>query len=189
MTALEGKGSDPVLKTSFGEQFAFRRTAEETHGELLRLETRLDPGVRRPLHSHPRQEEHFLVREGVLGLAIEEKRLLLEPGEEETVPAGTPHTFWRAGSGPTRFVSEHRPALRFGDFLRVMVQLDREGRLGPDGMPASLIDGACLLAEFSGEMRPKDVPAFVQRRIFPAVAWLGKALGREVPGYSAPIDL
>lgn len=178
-----------ALETSFGEEFSFHKTAAETGGELLRLETRLDPGVRRPLHSHPRQEERFLVKEGVLGLAIEDQERLLEPGEEETIPAGTPHTFWRAGGGPTRFVSEHRPALRFGEFLRAMVQLDWEGRLGEDGMPAHPIDGASLLVEFREEMRPKDVPAFVQDRVFPVLAWLGKALGRRVPGYSAPIEV
>lgn len=185
----QSESSEPILQTSFGEQFSFRKTAEETGGELLRLETHLDPGVRRPLHSHPRQEERFLVKEGVLSLAIEDRELLLESGEKETVPAGTPHTFWRAGSGPTRFMSEHRPALRFGDFLRAMVQLDREGRLGEDGMPANLIDGASLLVEFSEEMRPNDVPAVVQDWVFPAIARLGRALGQEVPGYSTPIDV
>lgn len=179
--------SAPVFETRFGEQFIFRATAADTEGDVLRIETRLDPGVRRPLHSHPKQEEHFLVHEGTIGLAIEDRELHLEPGDEEIVPAGTPHTFWRAGTGPARMTTEHRPALRFGDFLRAMVQLDQEGRLNEEGMPASLLDGAALLTEFRDEMHPADVPAVVQRTLFPVLARLGTLVGRDVPGYSAPI--
>lgn len=87
------------LTTSFGEEFLFKDTAADTGGELLRMENRLDPGVRRPLHSHPKQEERFVVRSGTLGIATDDGEVLLEEGEEEVVPAGTPHTFWNAGDG------------------------------------------------------------------------------------------
>lgn len=107
--------SGQPLETSFGEEFAFRKTADETGGELLQIETRLNPGVRRPLHAHPRQDERFLVQESTLGLAIEDQELLLKPGAEKTVAAGTPHTFWRAGEGPMRMSTEHRPALRLAE--------------------------------------------------------------------------
>jgi mannose-6-phosphate isomerase-like protein (cupin superfamily) len=185
----EMDSSASAFSMSFGEEFVFRKTSSDSNGELLRIETRLDPGVRRPLHAHPHQEERFFVQEGVLGLAVDTREVLLEAGDEYTIHAGTPHTIWRAGDGPTVMITEHRPALRFEDFLQAMVQLDMANRLNEAGMPAHLFDAAALLTEFREEMRPTDVPRVVQRRIFPLLAHLGTLLGREVPGYSAPLSV
>lgn len=184
MTASDRGATESTLKTSFGERFVFRETADDTDGQLLRMDTYLDPGVRRPLHTHPKQDERFVVHSGTLGLAIEEEELLLEPGEEATVPAGTPHTFWNAGNGEVHMTTEHRPALRFEAFVRAMVQLDREGELDDEGMPANLIVGAALLHEFRDEMRPADIPVPVQRVVFPVLSAIGSRLGYAVPKYS-----
>ena len=185
MTTHE-RGTESVLETSFGERFVFRETAAETDGELLRMDTYLDPGVRRPLHSHPKQDERFVVHSGVLGLAVEDEERRLEAGDEETVPAGTPHTFWNAGDGEVHMTTEHRPALRFEEFIRAMVALDREDGLDDDGMPANPLVGAAVLEEFSDEMEPADVPVPVQRALFPILAKVGPVLGFGVPEYSAP---
>lgn len=171
------------LTTSFGEEFIVRDTASDTDGELLRLENRLDPGVRRPLHSHPKQEERFVVHSGTLGLAINDRELLLEAGEEEIVPADTPHTFWNAGDGEVHMTTEHRPALRFEEFIRAMVALDAEGGLNDEGMPANPLVGAALITEFQDEMQPEDVPQPVQRVLFPVLAKVGSLLGHGVPAY------
>lgn len=172
-----------ILETSFGEQFRFQTTAADSDGELLRVETRLDPGVRRPLHTHPKQDETFVVEEGVLGLAIEDREYTLEPGTSETVPAGTAHTFWNAGDRPVRVTTEHRPALRFEAFLRTMVRLDQADRLNDQGMPAHPLTGAVLLTEFGDEMRAEDIPRPVQRIVFPVLARLGGLLGYALPEY------
>jgi len=176
--------AEPALETSFGERFVFRDTAADTGGELLRIEAALDPGVRRPLHSHPEQDERFLVRAGTLGLAVEDEESVLEPGDRETVPAGTAHTFWNAGDGELRVTTEHRPALRFEKFLRALVQLDRGDGLDADGMPANRLVGAALMCEFRDEIRPADVPAPVQRVLFPVLARVGTTLGYGVPEYA-----
>lgn len=173
-----------TLETSFGERFVIRDTAE-TDSDLLRIDTYLDPGVRRPLHTHPNQAERFIVNAGRLGVAIEDTELVLEPGEEQTVPAGTPHTFWNAGDGELHMTTEHRPALRFEAFLRAMVRLDRAGGLDADGMPANPLVGAAMLTEFREEMRPADVPGPVQRVLFPVLAGVGRVLGYGVPGDTA----
>ncbi|APW96354.1 hypothetical protein CHINAEXTREME_00620 [Halobiforma lacisalsi AJ5] len=71
MATHESGGTDRVLETSFGERFEIRETGAETEGELVRIDTCLDPGVRRPLHSHPKQDERFVVREGMLEAGVE----------------------------------------------------------------------------------------------------------------------
>lgn len=171
------------LTTSFGEEFLFKDTAADTGGELLRMENRLDPGVRRPLHSHPKQEERFVVRSGTLGIATDDGEVLLEEGEEEVVPAGTPHTFWNAGDGEVHMQTEHRPALRFEEFIRAMVALDEEGGLNDEGMPANPLVGAALITEFQDEMQPEDIPKPVQRALFPLLARVGSLLGYGVPAF------
>lgn len=184
MSSQESPSTQERLTTSFGEEFVFRDTAADTGGELLRMETFLDPGVRRPLHTHPKQEERFVVHAGTLGLAINDEEFLLEEGEEEIVPAGTPHTFWNAGDGEVHMTTEHRPALRFEEFIRAMVALDAEGGLNDEGMPANPLVGAALITEFQDEMQPEDVPQPVQRVLFPVLAKVGSLLGHGVPAYS-----
>lgn len=83
--------------------------------------------------------------------------------------------------------TEHRPALRFEAFIEAMIQLDREGRLDDEGMPANPLVGAAVINEFSDEMQPADVPVPVQRVLFPVLATIGEALGYGVPEYS-PTD-
>jgi Mannose-6-phosphate isomerase len=183
MPASSNKKQRETLNTNFGEQFRFQTTAADSDGELLRVETRLDPGVRRPLHTHPKQDETFVVREGVLGLAIEDQEHHLEAGESETVSAGTAHTFWNAGDQPVRVTTEHRPALQFEAFLRTMVDLDQADRLNDQGMPAHPLTGAALLTEFSDEMRAEDVPGLVQRIIFPMLAQISGPLGYALPDH------
>ncbi len=183
MSSQDSATHDTALTTSFGERFVFRDTAADTDGELLRMDTYLDPGVRRPLHTHPKQDERFIVHSGTLGVAVGDEERLLEEGETTTVPADTPHTFWNAGDGETHMTTEHRPALRFEEFIRAMVALDREGGLDDEGMPANPLVGAAVISEFSDEMQPADVPVPVQRLLFPVLATVGGLFGYDVPEY------
>lgn len=188
MASSDREKAQPALETSFGERFVLRDTAADTDGELLRIDASLDPGVRRPLHTHPKQDERFVVREGTLGVALEDTKFSLEPGDEISVPAGTPHTFWNVGGDRVRMTTEHRPALRFEEFLRAMVELDRRNGLDSAGMPANPLVGAALLDEFDEEMRPADIPAPVQRIVFPALATVGRRLGYGAPDYSTTAE-
>ena len=80
--------------------------------------------------------------------------------------------------------TEHRPALRFAEFVRAMVALDREDGLDEARMPANPLVGAAMIHEFRDEMRPADVPVAVQRVLFPVLATVGELLGYGVPAYS-----
>ena len=123
-----------------------------TDGELLRIDSYLESGVKHLLHSHLKREERFIVREGRLGLTVADEELIPESGDEATVSIGPPHTFWNAGSWEGHLTTEHRPALRFEPFLRAMVAPDRENELDFEGMPANPLVGATVTI-------PVSVPA------------------------------
>lgn len=76
----------------------FKQTASDTGGGLLRFEQFVkgnNPEVQE--HVHLYREERFVVLSGRMGVRAAGNERVLGPGEEITVPPGTPHTFWNAG--------------------------------------------------------------------------------------------
>ena len=65
------KAGDELLNSVTGLRTVFRKTAEETSGELLQVDWIGEPGwTTGPDHVHPRQEERFEVLSGRLGLRV-----------------------------------------------------------------------------------------------------------------------
>jgi quercetin dioxygenase-like cupin family protein len=150
-----------------GEVMIFRRTARDTGGDAVLVETIVRPGgFVAAAHLHPRQTERFEVLEGQLGLQIGSARLQAGPGEVATVEPGTPHRFWNAGEGAVRFLCEVRPALEFESLIETM--------RGCSGARSRLEPGsaACWATRRQAWLRPTD-PA---RLIVPPVR--GRAGGR-----------
>src|SRR3954467_13575474 len=100
-----------------GQTLIFRRTAADTGGELLEVESTWEQqGPQPPAHFHPSQEERFEVLEGALEAEIDGERRTLSQGDELVLPAGTVHSMWNAGPGPARASWVTRPALRTEQF-------------------------------------------------------------------------
>jgi mannose-6-phosphate isomerase-like protein (cupin superfamily) len=122
-----------------GEALIFHETAAQTGGQLVRVETIVQPdGFVTAAHIHPAQSERFEVLDGTLGLRIGSKTVVAGPHDVAIVPAGTPHRFWNAGSGEARFVCEIRPALRFESLIETMFTLAAEGKTDERGLPGPL---------------------------------------------------
>src|SRR5947207_879389 len=69
-----------------GEHMEFQLTAQESHGELLRIEFVLDPGgLVAGLHVHPHQEERLEVLAGTLRVRLGDVEHELHAGETLTV--------------------------------------------------------------------------------------------------------
>jgi quercetin dioxygenase-like cupin family protein len=162
-----------------GEVLVFHRTAEETDGESVLVETfvRTD-GFVAAAHVHPHQTERFEVLEGALGLRVGDKELVARPGEVATVAPGTPHRFWNAGESEARFLCEVRPALQFESLIETMFTLAAEGRTNRKGMPNPLRLAVIARAHFDTVRLPFP-PAFVQRAALALGAPLGRALGYQ----------
>jgi quercetin dioxygenase-like cupin family protein len=169
-----------------GEVLIFHRTARDTGGEAVLVETTVRPdGFVAAAHVHPHQSERFEVVEGRLGLWAGEKEQLLGPGEVATVAPGTPHRFWNAGDDEARFLCEVRPALEFESLIETMFTLAAEGKTNRKGMPNPLRLAVIARSHFDTVRLPFP-PASLQRAALVVGAPLGRLLGYRATVAAAP---
>jgi quercetin dioxygenase-like cupin family protein len=169
-----------------GEALIFHRTARDTGGEAVLVETIVRPdGFVAAAHVHPHQTERFEVVEGRLGLRAGEKELLLGPGGVATVARGTPHRFWNAGDDEARFFCEVRPALEFESLIETMFTLAADGKTNRKGMPNPLRLAVIARSHFDTVRLPFP-PAFLQRAALAVGAPLGRLLGYRATVAAAP---
>ena len=159
-----------------GEVLIFHRTAAQTDGESVLVETILRPGgVVAAAHVHPHQSERFEVLAGLVGLRVGGEEVVAEPGEAVTVEPGTPHRFWNAGHDEARFVCEVRPAVRFESLIETMFTLAAEGKTNGKGLPNALRLAVIARTHFDTVRLPFP-PASLQRAALAMAAPLGRAL-------------
>jgi quercetin dioxygenase-like cupin family protein len=160
-----------------GEVLVFHRTADETDGESVLVETIVRPrGFVAAAHVHPHQTERFEVLEGSLGILIGEREIVAGTGDVAVVAPGTPHRFWNAGESEARFLCEVRPALRFESLIETMFTLAAEGKTNRKGMPNPL-RLAVIANEHFDTVRLPFPPVFMQRMGLALGAPLGRLLG------------
>jgi quercetin dioxygenase-like cupin family protein len=160
-----------------GEVLVFHRTAEDTKGESVLVETIVRPGgFVAAAHVHPHQTERFEVVEGCLGLRVGVRETIAEPGDVAVVAPGTPHRFWNAGTSVARFLCEVRPALMFESLIETMFALAAEGKTNRKGLPNPLRLAVIAKAHFDTVRLPFP-PVIVQRVALAFAAPVGRALG------------
>jgi len=160
-----------------GEVLIFHRTAAETDGEYVLVETIVRPhGFVAAAHAHPYQTERFEVLEGQLGLRVGDEEIVAGAGEVAVVSPGTAHRFWNAGETEVRFLCEVRPAFRFESLIETMFTLAAEGKTNRKGMPNPLRLAVIAKAHFDTVRLPFP-PVWMQRAGLALAAPLGKALG------------
>jgi mannose-6-phosphate isomerase-like protein (cupin superfamily) len=163
-----------------GESITWIATAGSSAGQLLALDLSLRPGafVATP-HRHVRQEEHFEVKAGTIGLDVAGAQRTLGPGEVATVPIGVAHRWWNAGPDEAVVRVELRPALDAETMFEVFFGLNRDGKTNRKGMPGLL--QIAVTARALGDSCPTLVtpPAIVQRVLFALLAPIGKLCGRQ----------
>jgi quercetin dioxygenase-like cupin family protein len=136
-----------------GQHLIFRKTAADTGGELLEVEsiyTKPSP-YRPPLHYHPRQEERFEVLSGELHTLIDGKERTLTEGEVLVIPPRIPHGMWSEEAG-TRVNWQTRPALKTEAFFELVWGLARAAKENPADSP-SADEVAAMMREYEGEFR------------------------------------
>lgn len=149
-------------------------TFTETGGDRLVMHVTLPAGKDGPpLHIHTRQSETFTAREGRLGLVCGDQEIVLEPGQSHTVPPGTPHRYYSADGGALAFTATFSPALGM-EYILTEIFASCNRRQSKDPTP---FDGMYVLFQARGEYLLAGVPVFVQRFVFPAMAFAGKRLG------------
>jgi quercetin dioxygenase-like cupin family protein len=176
------RAGDAITNPVTGEQLLFHRTASDTDGEYVLVETTVRPGgFVAAGHVHPTQSERFEVLSGTLALRVGRQTRVVRRGETATVPPGAAHRFWNAGDDDVRFMCEVRPALTFEVLLETMFALARDGKTNHRGMPNPLRLTVIAEAHFA-VVRLSFPPAAVQRIGLAVGAALGRAVGYG-PGY------
>lgn len=143
-----------VLENPFtGQTLTFRRTAADTGGELLEVESSWAGGGQEPPeHYHPSQEERFEVLEGELRARIGGEERTVRAGEAFVVPVRTPHSMWNPGPAPARAVWQTRPALKTEAFFELVWGLAQAAKENPADSPGG-DEVAAMMREYEDEFR------------------------------------
>jgi quercetin dioxygenase-like cupin family protein len=172
-----------VIENGAGERLVFLRRVPGPHGDRIEGENLVSPGAGPPMHVHHLQEEGFTVLEGRIGFERpgEEPRYA-GPGESVTFKAGEPHKFWNAGHGDLRCRAYVEPADNIEFFLTALFDSTRRnGGKRPDPF-----DAAFLITRYRTEFSMLEIPAFVQRIVFPVIVVIGRVLGKYRKYADAP---
>jgi quercetin dioxygenase-like cupin family protein len=172
-----------TIENGAGERLTFIRRVPGRLGDRVEGENVVAPGAGPPMHVHYLQEESLTVRQGRMGYQrLGEPARFAGPGETVTFPAGEAHRFWNAGDDELRCTAYVEPADNVEYFLtEIFASQRRAGRARPDPF-----DAAFLTRRYRREFAMLEVPAAVQRFVFPVVTALGALLGRYARYADAP---
>lgn len=119
-----------------GENIRFLKTTEQTNGELLVFDCRVEPGkATLPPHVHATQEERFEIISGQLGVMLGGKKQILNPGDRVTLPAKVKHQWWVPGDEEVHFRVEVSPARNLEAVLEIVSEMAITGKLNKQVMP------------------------------------------------------
>jgi quercetin dioxygenase-like cupin family protein len=158
-----------------GERLTFLRRVPNSAGDRLEVENVVKPGSGPPMHVHHHQEEALTVEEGKIGYQRPgEPPQFAERGETVVFAPGETHRFWNAGEEDLRCTGYIQPADNVEYFLTAIYESQRENggsRPGP-------FEAAFLSRRFRSEFGMAEIPALVQRLLFPALVTVGGLLGK-----------
>ncbi len=171
---------DVVEAPLLGARATFLETAEQTNGELLRVEVVLPPGFSVSEHVHPTQEERHKVVRGTLRARVGGQQRDYVEGEMAIGPAGVAHAWGNPSDGEDLcIVSEHRPALHMEALLEGGFTIARDLQADKKGILKHLLRMAVLLDEASDDFYMTQWHMQTLLRLFAALAPIGRLLGYE----------
>ena len=97
------------LQVTPGERFKVRIPSAQTMGAYSVIEVAADPHNGVPLHIHSKEEEHFIVLDGTLDIAIGDRRWDAPAGTSATVKRGVPHAWCNPSDSPLRMLVVFSP--------------------------------------------------------------------------------
>jgi quercetin dioxygenase-like cupin family protein len=110
-----------------------------------------------PMHTHSHEDEISLVIAGRVGVQIDDRVLVAEPGTVVFKPRGIPHAFWNESDEETRVLEMITPA-GFDAYFREMAALYAESTTGmPDPQRA-----AALYAKYGLDLNVASIPQLIE---------------------------
>lgn len=157
-----------------GESIEITKSASETAGAFMEGIVRIkENGEGPPKHRHPHQSEEFTVLEGKLVVECNDDRHELHVGQSFTVPANAAHRFYAADGKALSFRAIVKPAMHLEYFITEIFEAsNRKNSKAP-----SPFEAAYILGQMKGEYYLSDVPVFIQKTVFPLMAFIGKLTG------------
>jgi mannose-6-phosphate isomerase-like protein (cupin superfamily) len=172
---------------AIGHRITFLQTGTQTNGELLQIEYAVErpedkPAI--PLHKHLKCEERFEVVHGKLGVILNGEQQTLEGGDSVTLQPGTLHTFWNAGEGEMRLITEVRPPGDLQTYWETVFGLAQDGKVNANGLPNLL--QLAVAAPLADSYDPR-LPVPVTKLLVAVLGGIGRLLGYKdrYPQYSA----
>ena len=186
-TAVNDTMNQTIRNPAIGHWLTFLQTSEQTNGRLLQIEYGVEkpeskPAI--PLHKHLLCAERFEVVSGQLGVLLDGERRVLTVGEQVFIPPNTPHTFWNAGDGELRFITEVRPPGELQIYWETVFGLAQDGKVGRNGLPNLL--QLAVVAPLADSYDP-NVPVPVTKLLIAVLGGIGRLLGykAQYPKYSS----
>jgi mannose-6-phosphate isomerase-like protein (cupin superfamily) len=181
-----GRRGDVIDAPQLGQKIEFETTGAETNGELTICHHFVQPKGRHvgpPVHIHKTQAEHYKVVTGRFGVRAYGKDHVMGPGEEIDVPAGVEHLWWNDGDDVSHVILEFRPAETIDGFFETFFGLSNDGKCRmelddpehPKSRPKNIFQAVALA--YSNGIYLCDVPAPIQKFIFPVMVGVGRIFG------------
>jgi len=172
-----------TIENGAGERLTFIRLVPGSAGDRLEVENVVRPGAGPPMHIHHYQEEALTVEQGRMGIQRPgEQPQFFGQGESAAFKPGEAHRFWNAGQDDLICRGYIEPADNVEYFL---TEIFAAAKRGGGGRP-DLMDAAFLMTRYRSEFSMVEIPAAVQRFVFPLQVALGKLLGRYRKYADAP---
>ena len=116
MVAMVKAGEGKVLR-AYGDEVRIHLCGRETCGRVTMFTTTTQPGGGPPPHRHDREDEWFLVVEGLVSYLVDGKWTDgCGPGTSVFAPRGSVHAFKNVGDGPSKQLITVSPS-GFEDFF------------------------------------------------------------------------
>lgn len=172
-----------TIENGAGERITFFRVVPSATGDRVELENVIGPGSGPPMHVHHHQNEALTIRQGRMSCtSFGEPERFAEVGDTIAFSAGVPHRFRNVGDGELHCTGYVEPAHNIEYFLTELY--DSTKRNG--GERPSLFEAAFLMRRYRAEFTMTEIPAPVQRFVFPILVGLGHMLGKYARYADAP---
>lgn len=172
-----------TIDNGAGERLTFVRRVQDPAGDRLEAENLVKPGSGPPMHVHHYQEEALTIQQGRIGYQRPgEPPRFAGPGETVVFEPGEAHRFWNAGEEDLRCTGYIQPADNVEYFLTAIFESRREN----GGSRPDLFEAAFLTRRYRSEFYMSEIPAVVQRFVFPVLVTVGRVLGKYGKYADAP---
>jgi uncharacterized cupin superfamily protein len=182
------RAGDVIVGRATGQRAIMLLGTEDSQGGAIAFHLFVRPGGRDlGEHVHPSLTERFRVLAGSVGIRLDGQELVLQEGDDLTIPPGVSHHWWNAGDGEAEMLVQIDEGRRFELMLCTLFGLGNDRLTTRRGNPRPL-QRAVIAREF------RDVTEFAkhsrlpQRVLFGLLAPIGQALGYQpvYPRYLRP---